>query len=385
MNVLVINCGSSSVKFEVVDTSKKKCLVKGHVDGVGLDSCVFRFGDESEKVFLKNHDEALNLVLKKLDLSTIQGIGHRFVHGGSHYNKPVLLTSKVISDLEKLNELAPLHNPHNLAGIRACAGKTGVPQVAVFDTAFYSELPEKVYTYALHKDLIKKHKLRKYGFHGISHNYLVEQTKELLAREKINLISCHLGNGSSVSCIKNNKCVETSMGFTPLEGLVMGTRSGDVDPGLVLFLQNKLKLSNSDVNDLLNKKSGLKGLTGKSDMRSVYEDVLNNDNDASLALDIFCHRLVKYIGSYLAAMQDETHALVFSAGIGEGAFYVRKKVCDSLKHLGVVIDYDKNMADKGLIKKPKIISSSDSKIKVLVIPTYEELMIALETESLLSK
>ncbi len=384
MNILVINSGSSSVKYKVINPSNRGIVARGHVDGIGLKSCVFKHGVESDNVFVKDHVEAISLILGKIDKSSIMAVGHRFVHGGSLFFEPVLVDDGVLKKLSSLCDLAPLHNPHNLEGIKACKKLLGVPQIVVFDTSFFKNLPQHASSYALPKEVASKFRIKKFGFHGISHKYLTQSSQDLLGREKVNIISCHLGNGSSVSCIKNNVCIDTSMGFSPLQGLVMGSRSGDIDPSLVVFLQKKLNLTADGVLDLLNNKSGLKGLCGASDMRIVYDRVLEGDEDAFLALDLFCYSVVKYIGAYLASMGGDTHALVFSGGIGEGGFFVRKKVCDSLKHLGVKIDYEKNMFNSGSFSKPAVISDESSKIKVLVIPTNEELMIAHEVVDVLN-
>ena len=382
MNVLVINCGSSSVKFKIINVLSQKSLVCGCVDGIGLSTCVFKLGSKSSKVKIKNHHDALSYILKKIDVSSIGVVGHRFVHGGVKYSGPVVVTKDVLKDLSSLKKLAPLHNSHNLAGIRVCMNLLDVPQVVVFDTAFHSAIPERASTYALPLSVSKKFNLKKFGFHGISHSYLSNEAHSLLGKKNLNLITCHLGNGCSVSCVKNGVSIDTSMGFSPLQGLVMGSRSGDIDPGIVIFLQEELGWSSKKISNFLNNKSGLLGLCGESDMRSVYEKVLSNDDSAALALDVFCYRIVHYIGAYIAHMGAETHAIVFSGGIGEGGFYVRKKVCNSLKHLGVLIDYEKNMYNKGVIDKPMVISDSKSSIKVLAIPTNEELMIALEAAKL---
>ena len=383
MNVLVINCGSSSVKFCVFDVSQQLSLVAGVVDGIGLDSCLFKQDSGSERVFVKSHKEALSLILDKVKGYDIRAVGHRFVHGGLKYRDSVVVSPSILKELEALEGLAPLHNPHNLAGIKACTDLLSVPQVVVFDTSFFKDLPLRASSYALPKSLSSKFNLTKFGFHGISHKFLAREARELLGREAVNVITCHLGNGASVSCVKHNVCIDTSMGFTPLQGLVMGSRSGDVDPGLLLHLIRDCGFSVDDVDNILNKESGLKGLCGDSDMRKVYSRVVSGDDDAVLALDVFCYRVVHYVSAYLGVMKADTHAIVFSAGIGEGGFYVRKKVCDSLKHLGVVINYDKNMINKGLITEPSVISDSSSKIKVLVIPSNEELMIAQEVADLL--
>ncbi len=383
MNILVINSGSSSVKYKIINPETKKVLSYGHIDGIGLDSCKFIKEDESKQVFIKDHEDAVALVLKSIDIGSVGAVGHRFVHGGSKYSEAIIVNDYVLEDLRSLIDLAPLHNPHNLSGILACKKLIDVPQVIVFDTAFHESIPKKASTYALPKKLIEENGLKKFGFHGISHKYLMNEAKELLGRENVNLITCHLGNGASVSCIKHNECVETSMGFSPIQGLVMGSRSGDIDPGLIIYLQEKLKLSSKDIGTILNKESGLKGLCGESDMRKVYEKMIAGDEDASLALETFIHRLIHYVGAYLALMQAETHAIIFSGGIGEGAFYIRKNVCMALNHLGVSLSFDKNMITGGVITKPTFINDDKSVIKILVIPTNEELMIAREVFELI--
>lgn len=383
MNILIINSGSSSVKFQVINIENEEVKVKGHVDEIGLDSCLFKLNGDSKKTFVKNHDEAISMVLDTINDLNISGVGHRFVHGGIEYDDSVIVDDEVLKKLEHLNDLAPLHNPHNLQGIKACKRLLNVPQVAVFDTSFHKTLVPETKHYALPRDVAEKHSIRRFGFHGLSHNYLLLETKKILEKNDLNIITCHLGNGCSISCIKNSICTDTSMGFTPMQGLVMGSRSGDVDPGAVLFLQKKLGISAEETNTLLNKQSGLKGICGDSDMRLIYRRSLNNDEDAAFALNMFCYRITHYVSAYLGLMKSDTDALVFSAGIGEGAFYVRKQVCDSLKHLGIIINDEKNMINNGLITSPTIISSESSKIKVLVIPTNEELMIAKETHKLI--
>jgi acetate kinase len=383
LNVLVLNSGSSSVKFKVINAKSFEVLSSGHVDGVGLDSCVFILNGSSKRVLVKNHVDAISLILGSVDKSLIGAVGHRFVHGGDKFKVPVFVSDDVIFELESLCDLAPLHNPHNLSGIKASFKLLSVPQIVVFDTSFHSSLSESAFTYALPRDLCLSNNIRKFGFHGIAHSYLLLKSQELLGSSKLNLITCHLGNGCSITCIKNNVSIDTSMGFSPLQGLVMGTRSGDVDPCLALYLQKHLNMSCDDVGKLLNYESGLKGICGEADMRLVYEKMLDGDSNASLALEVFILRIVHYIGAYIARMGDDVHGIVFSGGIGEGAFYVRKKVCDSLKHLGVVIDYEKNMYNKGVINEPLIINQFSSKIKILAIPANEELMIALEVFRLL--
>lgn len=383
MNILIINSGSSSVKFQVINAENEEVLLKGHVDGIGLSSCLLKFNGETKEAQVKDHTEAISLVLSVVKDLNISGIGHRFVHGGTKYGKPVIINEEILKELESLNDLAPLHNPHNLEGIKACKKLLDAPQVAVFDTSFYHDLAPETKNYALPREFSEKHGIKRFGFHGVSHNYLLLEAKKLLEKEKINIITCHLGNGCSISCIKESKCLDTSMGFTPLQGLIMGSRSGDIDPGIIVFLQKKLCLNAQEIDTLLNKESGLKGLCGDSDMRKIHERASGNDELAIFALNMFCYKLTHYLGAYLGLMKAETDAIVFSAGIGEGAHYVRKQVCDSLKHLGIIINQEKNMTNNGLITTPNIISDDSSKIKVIVIPTNEELMIAKEAYKLI--
>lgn len=378
MNVLVINCGSSSVKFSVIDLKKKVSLLVGLVDNIGLGSCFLSVDGVSRDLFVKDVSGAFDVIFDVVKSFSVVCVGHRVVHGGFEFSEPVFASSVVLKKLEKFNDLAPLHNPHNVLGVLACKKHfKKIPQVLVFDTAFHHSLSREAFTYSVPKKLSSQFHIRKYGFHGISHKYLSLEVNKLL-KKKANIISCHLGNGASITCIHRGKSVDTSMGFTPLAGLVMGTRAGAIDPGLVLFLQEHKGFDFKDLNRILNKESGLLGLCGDSDMRRIYERSLKKDVDASLALGIFCRRVVHYIGAYFATMSDKTDALVFSGGIGENAFYVREKVCDSLRHLGVVLDSGKNRNNDLLI------SSSSSRVKVFVIPTNEELMIALDCFKLLS-
>jgi len=398
MKILVINSGSSSLKFQLLED--KKMLCKGMVDGIGLKTCQFHLSAEESKKTLNvnqniscnDHHEALDLVLASMvknniipSLKVIDAIGHRVVHGGEKYHQAVLITPEVSKNINKLSELAPLHNPPNLKGIEACHKLLkDVPQVAVFDTSFHGTIPEKAYLYALPYELYSKDSIRRYGFHGTSHQYVSEQAIKLLGKKrgsaKTKIVSCHLGNGSSVCAIVNGKSVDTSMGLTPLEGIPMGTRSGDIDPAIIFHLLKQHKISAEQLENLLNKESGLKGISGiSSDMRTIWAATKKSGPQkkrAALSLQILAYRIAKYIGSYAATMNG-IDAIIFTAGIGEHAYYIRRDVCEYLKFLGVEIDNAKNQKDAITISKPK------SKIKVFVIPTNEEQQIAKETMKIL--
>jgi acetate kinase len=387
MIILVLNSGSSSLKFQVIDPLSEAVLIKGIVDGIGLPTCTvsYAIADKETKVsfIALNHDIAVQEVLKVVEaqvgLQKIDAIGHRVVHGGEYYHDATVITDQVIAVIDDLKSLAPLHNPPNLAGILAC--KKLLPdlkQVAVFDTAFHQTMPPHSYLYALPYDYYQKYKIRKYGFHGTSHKYVSIMAKRFLKKE-CNLVTCHLGNGSSISSIRNGKSVDTSMGFTPLQGLIMGTRSGSIDPEIVPYLAHRLNTTDDEVIKILNKQSGLKGICGYSDVRTIHEKALAGDKQCLLALDMLSYDLGKNIAAFMAAIP-KVDAIVFTAGIGQGATYVRAKVCDELRHLGVTIDLAKNKKNKDID-----ISSKKSKVKVLVIPTNEELMIAKETGRVVTK
>lgn len=380
MNVLVLNSGSSSLKFQLFD-GKDRVLVKGIVDGIGLSTCKVKYSlkgaDSALDKRVKNHREAvkvaLGIVEKAAPLSSIGAVGHRVVHGGERYKDAVKIDAKVVRAIDQLKELAPLHNPPNLAGILACRKLLPrVPQVAVFDTAFHQTIPKKAFLYGIPYEYYRKYKIRKYGFHGTSHKYVMLKAKKLLGLRSINAITCHLGNGASVAAIRQGESVDTSMGFTPLQGLMMGTRSGDVDPAVVAFIAEKEHLSVSEVVVILNKKSGLLGIGKYSDMRTVHERAVQGDEQCQLGLEMFAYRVCEYIGAY-AGVLDRVDALVFTGGIGEGAYYLRTLICKRLANIGVRLDAEKNRKGKGVISRPS------SKVKVLVIPTDEELMIARET------
>jgi acetate kinase len=387
MKILVVNSGSSSLKFSLIDTKKSfKELSNGHIDGISLPSCVFIFEKNKKstttKIAIKDHHSAIKLALETLqknriikNLNEIDAIGHRVVHGGEKYTSPIIINQKVIETIKSLCKLAPLHNPANLTGILACKNilpKT--PQIAIFDTAFHQTMPEKAFLYALPYSFYKNHNIRRYGFHGTSHKYVINEAIKLLKVRNPKIISCHLGNGSSITASINGKSVDTSMGLTPLEGIMMGTRSGTIDPAIIFHLEKTLHLTSNEVYETLNNKSGLLGISQiSSDMRKIYAKSLKKDRLANLAIELLSYQIAKYLGSYTSILGG-IHAIIFTGGLGEKAFYIREKACNYLKFLGLSLNPQKNK------KCEKIISGPKSKIKVFVIPTNEEKQIAIETE-----
>lgn len=392
MSILVINSGSSSVKYTLFNLPKYTVLAKGVLERIGLKNSLLnhqalRKGEVTKEVSVPDHKAAIKLALDILidprhgvlkDTSDIIAVGHRVVHGGEEISDSVVITDAVVKVIAKYSELAPLHNPPNLLGITACQHLLpGIKQAAVFDTAYYHSMSPASYLYGLPYGLYKKYKIRRYGFHGTSHRYVAHRTAELLKKPlgKLKIITCHLGNGCSITATCQGKAVDTSMGFTPLEGLLMGTRCGDIDPAVVFYLMDKENLSVADINKLLNKQSGLLGLSGVgSDMRDISKAARSGNQQAQAAIDVFVHRIQKYIGAYIVAMNG-VDAVVFTAGIGENHGYTRYRVCEKLSFLGVTIDNSMNVSSK----KEKIISSSRSKVKILVVPTNEELLIARDT------
>lgn len=395
MNILVINCGSSSLKYQLIDSSNENVLAKGLCDRIGIaDSFVKQTVTGKEdtviKVDLKDHNIAIAEVVKALtskeygvidSLADISAVGHRIVHGGEKFCESVIIDDKAMKAIEDCIPLAPLHNPANIIGIKACqAAMPGVPQVAVFDTAFHQTMPSEAYMYALPYEYYTKHSIRKYGFHGTSHKYVAERCAALMEKpiEDLKIVTCHIGNGGSIAAVKGGKCMDTSMGFTPLDGLEMGTRSGILDPAVVLFLMDNENLSSKDVNTILNKKSGLAGVSGvSSDMRDVTAAAKEGNERAKLALDIFAYRVKSYIGQY-AAVMNGVDAIVFTAGIGENDIGMRLACASGLEYLGVTMDAEKNNVRGGEVE----ISADGSKVKVFVISTNEELAIARETARL---
>lgn len=394
MNVLVINCGSSSLKYQLINSDTEDVLAKGLCERIGIDGRLVyqKAGCDKEitEAAMPTHKEAIQLVLEALtnektgaikSLAEVNAIGHRVVHGGEKFASSAVITDEMIKAVEECNDLAPLHNPANLIGIRVCAElMPGVPQVGVFDTAFHQTMPPKAYLYGLPIDYYKKYKVRRYGFHGTSHSFVSKRAVEFLGLDKDNskVIVCHLGNGSSISAVQNGKCVDTTMGLTPLEGVVMGTRSGNIDPAIMEFIAKKENLDIAGMMNVLNKKSGLQGMSGvSSDMRDIDEAIAAGNEDAKNAFDVLCYGIAKFIGGYVAAMNG-VDAIVFTAGIGENDCNVRKAVCSYLGYLGIAIDEEAN----GKRGEEMVISTADSKVKVAVIPTNEELAICRDTVAL---
>ena len=395
MNVLVINCGSSSLKFQLINSDTEAVLAKGLCERIGIDgSLTYQpAGGEkkTEDKAMPTHTEAIQFVIDALtdadsgvvkSLDEIGAVGHRLVHGGEKFASSAVITEEMIKAVEECNDLAPLHYPANLIGVRACQKLIPeTPMVGVFDTAFHQTMPEKAYMYGLPYEYYEKYKVRRYGFHGTSHSFVSKRTAELLNRpyEETKTIVCHLGNGASICAVENGKSVDTSMGLTPLEGLVMGTRSGDIDPAILEFLAKKENLDIDGLMTMLNKKSGVYGLSNNlsSDFRDLTAGAADGNRPAQIALDVFCYRVAKYVGSYVAAMNG-VDAIAFTAGIGENVCIVREKVCAYLGYLGVELNKEANA-----IRGEEItISTPDSKVKVMVVPTNEELAIARETVAL---
>lgn len=393
MKLLVINAGSSSLKYQLYDMTDESVLAKGLVERIGMDSSILTHKptgkeDVTEVSEILEHTTAIRKVLDKLvdpecgvlkSVEEIQAVGHRVVHGGEAFKGSALVTGEVKSEIRRLFDLAPLHNPPAILGITAAEkNMSGVPQVVAFDTAFHQTMEEKVYLYPIPKVLYKKHHVRRYGMHGTSHDYVSKVAAEVVERplEDLKIITCHIGNGASLTAVQGGVSVDTSMGLTPLEGLMMGTRSGDVDPAVVTFVMNKEELSISEVNSMLNKHSGLLAISGSSsDMRDITDGMAEGEPNATLAFNMYEYRLRKYIGSYAAAMNG-VDVIVFTAGVGENSAVVREKVCENLTYLGVELDPELNKIRSG---DPRRISTANSKVDVLVIPTNEELMIARDT------
>lgn len=394
MNVLVINCGSSSLKYQLINSDTEAVLAKGLCERIGIDGRLVyqKAGCDKEvtEAAMPTHKEAIQMVLDALtndktgaikSLKEIEAVGHRVVHGGEKFASSVVINDEVIKAVEECNDLAPLHNPANLIGINVCKElMPGVPMVAVFDTAFHQTMPAKAYLYGLPIEYYKNYKVRRYGFHGTSHSFVSKRAVEFLGLDKDNskVIVCHLGNGSSISAVQNGKCVDTTMGLTPLEGVVMGTRSGSIDPAIVEYIAKKENLDLAGVMNVLNKKSGLQGMSGvSSDMRDLRAAAAEGNEDAKNAIEVLCYGIAKYVGGYVAAMNG-VDAIVFTAGIGENVGMIREKVCSYLGFLGVTIDAKANEA----MGEEVVISGADSKVKVAVIPTNEELAICRDTVAL---
>lgn len=394
MNVFVVNCGSSSLKYQLINSETEEVIAKGLCERIGIDGRLTHkpTGKESfEKMLdMPDHKSAVSYVLEALtdkefgvisDLSEIDAVGHRIVHGGEKFASSVVITDEVVDAIEECNDLAPLHNPANLIGISACrALMPNVPMVAVFDTAFHQTMPKKAYMYGIPYEYYEDFKVRKYGFHGTSHSFVSKRLIEIIGKENASskVIICHLGNGSSITAVKDGKSVDTSMGFTPLDGLIMGTRSGSIDPAVVQYLASKLNCSLDEVINILNKKSGVEGISKvSSDFRDLDAASMEGNEKATTALDMFAYRVAQFIGSYAASLNG-VDAIAFTAGIGENNFKMRKEIMSYLGYLGIELNEEANQIRGEEIK----ITSNDSKVPVYVIPTNEELAIARETVAL---
>ena len=394
MNVFVVNCGSSSLKYQLINSDTEEVIAKGLCERIGIDGRLTHKPTGKEQVVkevaMPDHKSAVSYVLEELtdskagvikDLSEIDAVGHRIVHGGEKFAQSVVITDDVMKAIEECNDLAPLHNPANLIGISACkALMPEVPMVAVFDTAFHQTMPKKAYLYGLPYEEYEDYKIRKYGFHGTSHSFVSKRLLQIIGKENADskVIICHLGNGSSITAVQNGKSVDTSMGFTPLDGLIMGTRSGSIDPAVVQYIEGKKDYTIDEVLNVLNKQSGVEGISGvSSDFRDLDAASMEGNERATVALDMFAYRAAQYIGSYVAAMNG-VDAIVFTAGIGENNFKVRKAICDYLGYLVITIDEQANAVRGEEIR----LSTEDSKVAVYVIPTNEELAIARETVAL---
>ena len=395
MKVLVINCGSSSLKYQLIDMETESPIAKGLVERIGISGSILIQKVEGKDKYtiqtpMADHKEAIGYVLKALvdnehgvikSMSEIGAVGHRVVHGGEFYSKSVLINDEVKKNISECIKLAPLHNSANLIGITSCEElMPNTPMVAVFDTAFHQTMPEEAFMYALPYELYKDHAVRKYGFHGTSHKYVSQRGSDILGKDikHLKIITCHLGNGASLCAIKDGKSIETSMGFTPLEGIAMGTRSGSIDPAIVTYIMKELNKSADEVMDLLNKQSGVYGVSGiSSDFRDITAASLEGNERATLALKVYCYKVKKFIGSYAAAMGG-VDCIIFTAGVGENSPHIIEAITDGLQFLGVEIDKIK-VKTKG---EEVIVSTDNSKVKVLVVPTDEELMIARDTKTL---
>lgn len=392
MIVFVVNCGSSSIKYQLINMVGEKVMAKGLIERIGMEGSTLKHTPEGKytidiKEDIPDHVTGIRIAIRALtdkeygvikDMSEIDAVGHRVVHGGERFTDSVLITGEVLSGIKACSEIAPLHNPPNLYGINACMEiMRGTPQVAVFDTAFHQTMPKVAFLYGLPYELYVKYGLRRYGFHGTSHKYVAQRAAELMGEHMsdLRIITCHLGNGASIAAIKYGKSIDTSMGFTPLEGLVMGTRSGEIDPAIIPFLMEKENMTVQQIDDYLNRRSGILGISGlSSDFRDLESAANRGDDRSQLAIDIFAYKVKKYIGSYVAAMGG-VDAIVFTAGLGENSPFMRDKICNGLEYLGTRVDPDLNKV-RG---KEREISVRKARVKIFVIPTNEELVIARDT------
>lgn len=396
MKILVINAGSSSIKYQLFDMTNEKVLAKGMCDRIGIQGGNFKHQPHDKEAYkidvhMANHSEAIKLVTAALvdkdhgvisSMSEISAVGHRVLHGAEKFSGSVIINADVIAAIEECCELGPLHNPHNLTGIRACEEIMGkdVPQVAVFDTGFHQTMPDYAYLYPLPYEYYEKHRIRRYGFHGTSHRYVSLRAAAMLNKkpEEINIVTCHLGNGSSIAAVKGGKCLDTTMGLTPTPGIMMGTRCGDIDPAIIPILMEKEKMTPADIDNMINKKSGILGISQvTSDNRDIEEGARNGNERYQLIENMLCHQLTKFVGGYIAAMGG-VDAIVFTGGIGENNPHYRARVAEKLQFMGVKLDSEANDKAKRTSDE-NVISTADSSVKLLVIPTNEELMIARDT------
>ena len=395
MKILCVNAGSSSLKFQLVEMPEEKLIISGYIEKIGLKDSFWTTKVNGEKIkgerYLKNHKEAAEVLIEELlkhkaveSLDEIKGVGHRVLHGGEKYSDSVIITDEVIQDIKDLTKLGPLHHPGNLAGIEAMQkALPGVPMVAVYDTAFHQTMPKVNYMYPVPMEWYTKYGVRKYGFHGTSHKYITLKMKEKLGKDDVNLIICHIGSGASISAIKDGKCYDTSMGITPLDGLMMGTRSGAIDPSILEYVSKESGESLEDLTNDLNKKSGLLGISGYSYSRDVEAARSAGDKNATLALDMYNDRIAKYIAEYYIKLDGEVDALVFTAGVGENGIEARKEILRRLNALGIKVDEEKNSKIASYKNENEgIISSDDSSVPVYVLPTNEEIMIIKDTYNL---
>ena len=395
MKFLCVNAGSSSLKFQLFEMPEEKVIISGYIEKIGLEDSFWNTKVNGEKIkgakYLKNHDEAVEVLLNELiehkaveSLDEIKGVGHRVLHGGEKYSDSVLITDEVIENIKELTKLGPLHHPGNLAGIQALkAVLPDVPMVAVYDTAFHQTMPKENYLYPVPMEWYTEYGVRKYGFHGTSHKYITTKMKEKLGKEEVNLIICHVGSGASISAVKDGKCYDTTMGLTPLDGLMMGTRSGSIDPSIIEYVCSETGRTVAEVTNDLNKRSGLLGVAGYSDSRDVENAAAEGNENAILALTMYNNRIAKYIAEYYIELEGKVDAIVFTAGVGENGIEARADILSKLAPLGIKVDADAN----GCIASYKeqnegIISSSDSTVDVWVVPTNEELMIIKDTYEL---
>ena len=397
MKFLCVNAGSSSLKFQLFEMPEEKVLISGYIEKIGLEDSFWTTKVNGEKIkgakYLKDHTEAVEVLIDELlehgavkSLDEIKGVGHRVLHGGEKYSDSVIITDEVIQDIKDLTKLGPLHHPGNLAGIEAMQkALPGVPMVAVYDTAFHQTMPKENYIYPVPYEWYLKYGVRKYGFHGTSHKYITTVMKEKLKKDDVNLIICHIGSGASISAIKEGKCFDTTMGITPLDGLMMGTRSGSIDPSILEYVCKEAKISIEEVTNILNKQSGLLGITGYSDCRDVEKAADEGDENAMLALDMYNDRVAKYIADYYVELEGDVDAIVFTAGVGENGILARSEIIKRINCLGIYIDDDKNEEIAGFKDKHEgIISSDNSKVSIYVEPTNEEVMIIRDTYELVN-